>query len=139
MLLPTASFNISRFIDENLLRSLEKFFSARWSSGQRKLGVHIDNAPAHSSRMAQNFFVHNPLKRLLHPSYSPDIPPSDFDLFRKVERALIGREIPDEIDFLEAVSESLNGISDAELQRVFRNWIERLEKVIDAGGDYLTE
>jgi hypothetical protein len=37
------------------------------------------------------------------------------------------------------VTEILNGISDAELQLVFRNWTERVEKVIDAGGDYLTE
>jgi hypothetical protein len=52
---------------------------------------------------------------------------------------LIGREIPDEIDFLETATEILNGISDAELQRVFRSWIEYVKKVIDPRGDYLTE
>jgi hypothetical protein len=31
------------------------------------------------------------------------------------------REIPDEIDILEAVTDIFNGISGAELQRVFRN------------------
>jgi hypothetical protein len=49
-----------------------------------------------------------------------------------VKSALIGQEIPDEVDLLEAVTAILNGISDAELQRVFRSWIERVERAIDA-------
>jgi hypothetical protein len=60
-------------------------------------------------------------------------------LFGKAKSALIGREIPDEIDFLEAVNEILNGISDSELRRVFRSWIKCLERVIGAGGYYLIE
>jgi hypothetical protein len=40
-------------------------------------------------------------------------------MFEKAKTALIGREIPDEIDLLEAVIETLNGISDTELQCVF--------------------
>jgi hypothetical protein len=47
--------------------------------------------------------------------------PPDFYLFGKVKSALIEREIPDEIDLLEAASEILNGNSDAELQRVLRS------------------
>jgi hypothetical protein len=72
-------------------------------------------------------------------AYYPDIPPSDFYLFGKVKRVVIKREVSDEIDLIEAVSEILNDISDAELQRFFRSWIECVERVIDAGGDYLTE
>jgi hypothetical protein len=71
--------------------------------------------------MIHNFFGHNPLKTLPRPSYSPGISPSDSYLFGKVKIALIGQEIPDEIDLLEAVTEILNGISDGELQCVFRN------------------
>jgi hypothetical protein len=44
-----------------------------------------------------------------------------FCLFGKVRNALIGRGIPDEINLLEAVTEILNGISDAELQCVSRS------------------
>jgi hypothetical protein len=58
--------------------------------------------------------------------------------FGKVKSALIGREIPDEINLFEMATEIFNGISDAESQRVFRNRIERAERVIDARGDYLT-
>jgi hypothetical protein len=50
-------------------------------------------------------FRHNPLRRLLNSLYSPDIFLSDCDRFGKVKTALIGPEIPDEIDILEAVRE----------------------------------
>jgi hypothetical protein len=60
-------------------------------------------------------------------------------MFGKVKRVLIGREIPHETNFLSAATEILNGISEAELQRVFRRWIEHNEKLITAGGDSLTE
>jgi hypothetical protein len=56
----------------------------------------------------------------------------------KVKSTLTGWEIPNEINRLEMVNENTDGISDAELQRVFRSWIERVERVIDAGGDCLT-
>jgi hypothetical protein len=51
---------------------------------------------------------------------------------------LIGWEIPDEIDLLEAITEILNGISDAELQHVFWSWIKPVERVIDTKKDCLT-
>jgi hypothetical protein len=63
----------------------------------------------------------------------------DFYLFGKVKSALTKQEITDEIDRLETATEIVNSISDAELQRLFRSWIERVERVIDAGGDYLTQ
>jgi hypothetical protein len=50
---------------------------------------------------------------------------------------VIGREIPDEIGLLEAVTAIVNAISNAELQIVFRSWIERFQNVIDAEGDHL--
>jgi hypothetical protein len=46
--------------------------------------VHIGNMPAHNSRLTRSFFEHNPLKRLPHPPYSPDIYQSDLYLFVKV-------------------------------------------------------
>jgi hypothetical protein len=56
-----------------------------------------------------------------------------------MKNALIGRENSDEIDLLEAVTGILSGMSQDELWAVFRNWIERVEGVIDANGGYLCE
>jgi hypothetical protein len=70
---PGESFNASWFIYQN-------FFPSGWSP-RKTLMVHVDNAPAHKSRMTWNFFEHNPLKRLPHPSYLLDISPSYFYCF----------------------------------------------------------
>jgi hypothetical protein len=138
MLPPSISFNESWFTDGNLAPLVAKFFPVGWSAGRSKLIVATDNVPVHISRMIQDFFGRKPLKRLSYPLYFPNISPLNFDLFGKIKSALIGREIPDESDLLEAVTEILNGISYAELYRVFRSWIEHVERVIEAGGDYLT-
>jgi hypothetical protein len=99
----------------------------------------MDNPSCRDARVTQNFFEHNPLKRLSQPPYSPDISPLDFELFGEVKNALIGQEIPDKIALLEAVTEILGGISGYELQTVFRNWIEPDQGVIDADGGYLSQ
>jgi hypothetical protein len=119
MLPPRAPFNASWFINGKLIPLVEKFFPAALSAGRRKLVMHIDNASAHNSRMTRSFFGHNPLKRHPHLVHSPDLSTAGFFLFGKTKSALIRREIPDEINLLEAVTEILNGISEAELQRVF--------------------
>jgi hypothetical protein len=51
---------------------------------------------------------------------------------------LIGQQIPDEIGLIDAVIEILDGISSDELQAVFRNWIERVQSVIDADMSYVS-
>jgi hypothetical protein len=65
---------------------LDAFFPNGPDPTQRKSVVHIDididvdNASAHNARVTPKFFQHNPLKKLPHPLYSPDISPSDFYL-----------------------------------------------------------
>jgi hypothetical protein len=96
-----ASFKASCFSDGNSISLIEKFCPAASSAGRRKLGVDIDKAPAHNSRVTQNFFGHNPLKRLPNSLYPRDFSPSAFYLFGEVKNALIWQEIPDRIDLLE--------------------------------------
>jgi hypothetical protein len=137
MIPPGASFNPPWLIGGNFVPLLDKFFPAEWSAGQRKLVVHVDNVPVHRSRMTQDSFERNPLKRRPHPPYFPDVSPSDFYVFGKATSALVGQSIPDEVGLFEAVAEVLNGLSGAESQNAFRSWIERIEQVSDAGEDYL--
>jgi hypothetical protein len=121
MLPAGASFSVSWFINGNLVLLLKKFFPVRWTERRKKLGMHIHNAPTHNSRMIQDLSGNHLLRRLPHPSYSPDISPSNFCLFGKGKRALIGQAIPDETDLLEAATEIWNGISYAELHCIFRS------------------
>jgi hypothetical protein len=110
---PGASFSASSPIDENLAPLLGQFFPGGWSTGQRKLAIHIDRAPAHNSKLTREFFEHNPLKRLHHPPCFTNISLSDFHLFGKVKGVLIKLEIRDEIDLLETVTGIVNDISNA--------------------------
>jgi hypothetical protein len=88
--------------------------------------------------MTQNLCEYALLNRLSHPPYSPNISPSEFCLFRKVKSSLIGQQIPDEIGLLDAVIGILKGISGDELHGVFRDWIERVQSVIDADKGYVS-
>jgi hypothetical protein len=67
--------------------------------------VYIDNEPAHNSK----FFRAQPAE---------EAPVSTLSLFGKVKSALIGRDILNEIELLEALTETLNDTPDAELQRL---------------------
>jgi hypothetical protein len=49
----------------------------------------------------------------------------------------MGSEIPDEIGLFTIVTQIVNGTSDEQLQAIFRNWIECLQNIIDANGDYM--
>jgi hypothetical protein len=79
-----ASFNATWFIQQNLVPLSDPFLPNVDDPTHRKLVIHIDididNAPAHKTRVTQHFFQYNPLKKLPHPPYSPDISPSDFYL-----------------------------------------------------------
>jgi hypothetical protein len=107
-------------------------------SDQKIVMVHIDNASSDTAQMTRNFFTHSRLRELVHPSYSPDIAPSDFYLFGKVNDQLIGTSIQDAKELLHEVVEILGSISTFELQDVFRNWIKRLEGVIETHGQYIS-
>jgi hypothetical protein len=61
-----------------------------WRFGQTPSVVQIGNIPAHNSKITENFFEHDPLKRLSRLSYSADISLLDFHRFGKVNRAVIG-------------------------------------------------
>jgi hypothetical protein len=56
----------------------------------------------------------------------------------KITNALIGQEIPEEIGLLEIVIQILDGISDEELEAVFRDLIECVQNIIDVNGDYIS-
>jgi hypothetical protein len=116
-----------------------KFLSLWLEPKTKELMIHIENAPAHSSRMEGKVSEHNPLKRLPRPSDSPDICPLDFYLFGKVKGALIGQEIPDEISLLDAVTEILSIISTDKLQRVSHSRIKCVENVITVEWSYASE
>jgi hypothetical protein len=76
--------------------------------------------------------MHNRLRTLAHPPYSPDMVPADFYLFRNVKNKSIGKFIQDKHELFLGVSGILNAFPTTELWDVFCNLIHTLKQVIDS-------
>jgi hypothetical protein len=66
--------------------------------------------------MAQQFLEHNAMKRAPHLAYSPDLPPSDFNLFGYVKQLLAGQEFPDREALVGAINAILAGVEKVTLE-----------------------
>jgi hypothetical protein len=73
--------------------------------------VHVDNAPVHHSKTAQNCLEHSTLPKFLCPLHLGHIFLLDFYLLEKRKSALMGQQIPDEINLLEIVTRISDVIS----------------------------
>ena len=62
-----------------------------------------DNAPIHTSGVAQGAIADAGLVQLRHPPYRPDLAPSDFWLFKHLKRDLKGKRYADNDELREAV------------------------------------
>ncbi|EYB85943.1 hypothetical protein Y032_0287g1428 [Ancylostoma ceylanicum] len=96
-----------------------------------------DNAPAHSSAVAQQKLAKLRFEILPHPAYSPDLAPSDFHLFPKLKIFLAGRKFQSIQEVIEAVDGYFEDLEECH----FRQGIEKLEKrwtkCIELRGDYV--
>lgn len=102
----------------------------------RGLILHHDNARPHKAIITREFLEEKGVELMEHPPYSPDLAPCDFWLFRKLKKNLRGKrfELESEIDL--AVQEFFNSIPKEDWRGVFTKWQERMERCIQAGGDY---
>jgi histone-lysine N-methyltransferase SETMAR len=76
----------------NLLTRLdEKIREKRPGLQKKKIIFHQDNAPTHKSVLAMGKLRDMHYELLEHPSYSPDLAPSDFYLFPKLKLFLAGQ------------------------------------------------
>ena len=59
---------------------------------RKRIIFHQDNARLHVSLMTKQKILQLGWEVLIHPSYSPDITPSDFHLFRSLQNSLNGKK-----------------------------------------------
>jgi histone-lysine N-methyltransferase SETMAR len=95
-------FNAGYYIAE-ILEPLSQWRSIEAAGNERKLLVHADNARPHTAKLSAQYFNENRMKSAPHPSYSPDLAPSDFHLFGYVKRCLAGLSFEDADQLLAAV------------------------------------
>jgi hypothetical protein len=72
-----------------------------------------------------------------HPPYLLDLAPSDFYLFGYIKSRLSGISFDEGGGLLSVVETILGSIEKSALDRVFLEWMERLQRCIDTNGDYV--
>ena len=75
------------------------------------------------------------IKRVPHPSYSPDLAPCDFCLFPKFKEKLWGCRY-ETIEMKEAVRKAIDMLTQEDFHWAFQKLLELYNKCIAAGGDY---
>jgi histone-lysine N-methyltransferase SETMAR len=100
---------------------------------------HHDNAPCHTGAVAKNKLNEMGWKVMPHPPYSPDIAPSDYYLFQKLQHYLNSNKLVFK-NAREAIAE-VNNFLDSQPTSFFKNGIDKLivrwQDVINNGGSYL--
>jgi histone-lysine N-methyltransferase SETMAR len=89
----------------------------RLGAPNRKLSMHAGHARPRINKITSQFMEQNSMQRASHPTYSPDLAPSDFYLFHSVKQLLSGCQFADQDSLLQAVSNILVGIKGATLEK----------------------
>jgi len=97
-----------------------------------------DNAPAHRTLATQKKLAYLGFQFLDHPPYSPDLAPSDYQLFSGLKKQLKGRHFSSEAEVIAVAETWLDGqpsdllLSDLQkLQQWARKFIELRGKYVE--------
>jgi hypothetical protein len=86
----------------------------------------MDNARVHTARETQETLDVSRFKGAPQPLFNPDIAPSDFFFS-------VGED-----ELYEVMVEILTGVSIEMIETVFVDWMNRLQRLIDGNGDYVS-
>ena len=98
--------------------------------------LHQDNTPAHTALTVIEFLATKQITVLEHPTYSPDLAPSDFFLFPKIKEILKGRHFDDIDDIRSNTMAALKAIPQNRFQNCFEEWTRRWHRCITSQGEY---
>ena len=95
-----------------------------------------NNAPAHRSHVGQAVILESGFEEMHHPPYSPDLAPSDYNLFPNLKQHLRGQIFSTDDELKYATEEWLK----VQSELFYFTGIEKLQQCyklcIDKGGDY---
>jgi histone-lysine N-methyltransferase SETMAR len=128
----TAHWHVTACLPQMLQAVAER----RPRTGTRDLLLHHDNAPAHTARETRQFLEQQRVKEVGHPPYSPDLAPCDFFVFPKVKRHLKGTRFESPEHAVQVFDWHLKDIPASDWASCFQKWFKRMEKCIEAAGEY---
>ena len=100
------------------------------------LMLHHDDACSHTAAITVKFFREHHIKVIEHPTYSTDLSMCDFWLFINLKKHLRGQRFSSEEEIDIAIRAYFYSIPAEEWHNAFHLSKIRLQKCIDAGGDY---
>ena len=130
----TINQHVHKNILRRLMRSVREKRRELWET--RSWLLHHDNAPAPNALGIREFLVKNNIAVLEQPPYSPDLAPCDFFLFSKLKKVIKGTGFQDSEAIKTAETRELRSIGEESFQECVKAWRKRLEKSIQAQGDY---
>lgn len=98
--------------------------------------LHWDNARPHIANLTQENLTSRGVRILPHPPYSPDLAPSDFFLFGYLKGRIMGQKFATSPELVANLSQIMSEIGKSVLQKVYEEWMGRLEWVITHYGEY---
>ena len=101
------------------------------------LVLHMDNAPVHTSHVAQAASRESGIELLPHPPYSPDLAPSVYWLFPNLKKTLKGRRFKDTSDVIEAANQWFEDQPEEFYKTGVMKLRSRCEKCIEVRGGYV--
>jgi hypothetical protein len=136
-ILPTRIHFDSQYSCSNILSEIMQNQPLETPEGRRRtMVVHFDNATLRAAKCMIGHLRANRLARAPHPAFSPDLAPSYFYLFGKLEMALMDTAITDDDKLLQSVMEVFNGIPREEFEPVFEKSLLRFDRCIQQNGEY---
>ncbi len=124
------------YIRSAVARFLKVFKEKRPIMSSQDWWLHWDNAPVHTATSVVDFLAAKGVKTIPHPPYSPDLAPADFFLFPKVKAELAGQTLRQET-FKNSWEGVVRTIPKDDIAAAFWWWMERCEKCVRIGGNYV--
>jgi hypothetical protein len=134
-----STLNSHYFVDSVLTCLPPKIFpQGRWHHALR-LHCHFENCPVHFLKASEQFSLkRKPFMYLthgLHPSYTPDLAPSNFWIFGHVKATLVRQAYGRPEELLDTTTAVLREIQMSELKCIFQHSVERVRWVLSHNGD----
>lgn len=108
----------------------------RPKTGLRGLFLHHDNASPHKAIVTKDFLKSTEIEELCHPPYSPDLAPCDFFLFPKIKLGLRDTRFNSPEDARNAYLQAVEDLPKEEYRECYKSWFRRMNRCIEANGEY---
>ena len=135
-IIPKGSTVKAKYVIEALKIFYKRMREKRLEKADGGIIFHWDNAPVHTAASVCNYLAARGQEMLENPSYSPDLDPADFWLFRVVKNERAGRALTHS-GFKTALDGVTRGLQESDFAGTLKQWLERHEKWYRLGGDYV--